>query len=44
LFGAAIDGGAQIFIFIFSFTLGGASGINVLFPNWALNPVGNPGK
>lgn len=41
LFGAAVDGGAQVFVFIFSFALGGAGGVQVNFPNWALNPVGN---
>ncbi|PCH44089.1 peptide transporter MTD1, partial [Wolfiporia cocos MD-104 SS10] len=41
LFGAAVDGGAQIFVFIFSFALAGAGGVTVAFPNWALNPVGN---
>ncbi|KAI0730217.1 OPT oligopeptide transporter [Fomitopsis betulina] len=41
LLGAAIDGGSQIFVFIFSFTIGGAGGVQVDFPNWALNPVGN---
>lgn len=41
LFGAAIDGGAQIFVFIFSFALAGAGGVAVPFPTWALNPEGN---
>jgi hypothetical protein len=41
LFGAAIDGGAQIFVFIFSFTVGGAGGLTAPFPEWALNPAGN---
>lgn len=41
LLGAAIDGGAQIFVFIFSFTLAGAGGLSVEFPTWALNPDGN---
>ncbi|TFY64780.1 hypothetical protein EVJ58_g2402 [Rhodofomes roseus] len=41
LFGAAVDGGAQIFVFIFSFALAGAGGVTVNFPNWALNPEGN---
>jgi len=41
LFGAAIDGGAQIFVFIFSFALAGAGGLSVAFPEWALNPKGN---
>lgn len=42
LFGAAIDGGAQIFVFVFSFAVGGAGGPAPKFPTWALNPVGNP--
>jgi hypothetical protein len=42
LFGAAIDGGAQIFVFVFSFSVGGAGGRTVAFPTWALNPKGNP--
>ncbi|KAF8587930.1 OPT oligopeptide transporter [Ramaria rubella] len=41
LFGAAIDGGSQIFVFIFSFALAGAGGVTVPFPTWALNPDGN---
>ncbi|KZT11109.1 OPT oligopeptide transporter [Laetiporus sulphureus 93-53] len=41
LFGAAVDGGAQIFVFIFSFALAGAGGVTVAFPTWALNPIGN---
>ncbi|KAH9842362.1 OPT oligopeptide transporter [Rhodofomes roseus] len=41
LFGAAVDGGSQIFVFIFSFALAGAGGVTVTFPTWALNPVGN---
>ncbi|KAH9941493.1 OPT oligopeptide transporter [Amylocystis lapponica] len=41
LLGAAIDGGAQIFVFIFSFALAGAGGKSVPFPTWALNPDGN---
>jgi len=41
LFGAAIDGGSQIFVFIFSFALAGAGGVTVNFPTWALNPAGN---
>jgi hypothetical protein len=42
LFGAAVDGGAQIFVFVFSFSVGGAGETSTAFPNWALNPVGNP--
>lgn len=41
LLGAGIDGGAQIFVFIFSFALAGAGGKEVDFPIWALNPDGN---
>ncbi|KIJ55709.1 hypothetical protein M422DRAFT_220506 [Sphaerobolus stellatus SS14] len=41
LLGAAIDGGAQIFVFIFSFSLAGAGGKAIAFPEWALNPSGN---
>ncbi|KZT64582.1 peptide transporter MTD1 [Daedalea quercina L-15889] len=41
LFGAAVDGGAQVFVFIFSFALAGAGGVTVDFPTWALNPAGN---
>ncbi|KAF8526881.1 OPT oligopeptide transporter [Hysterangium stoloniferum] len=41
LFGAGIDGGAQIFVFIFSFALAGAGGVATPFPTWALNPEGN---
>ncbi|CCM02024.1 uncharacterized protein FIBRA_04100 [Fibroporia radiculosa] len=41
LFGAAVDGGAQIFVFIFSFAIAGAGGVTVNFPIWALNPAGN---
>ncbi|RDX43336.1 OPT oligopeptide transporter [Lentinus brumalis] len=42
LLSAALDGGTQIMVFVYSFAVGGASGTAVLFPNWALNPVGNP--
>jgi len=41
LLGAGVDGGAQIFVFIFSFALGGAGGSATPFPTWALNPAGN---
>jgi hypothetical protein len=43
LFGAAIDGGSQIFVFLYSFSVGGAAGNETPFPNWAMNPKGNPG-
>ena len=42
LLSAALDGGTQIMVFVYSFAVGGASGKAVLFPTWALNPVGNP--
>lgn len=38
LVSAALDGGTQVMIFIFSFALFGASGKSVPFPNWAGNP------
>ncbi|KAF8514105.1 hypothetical protein BU17DRAFT_68522 [Hysterangium stoloniferum] len=50
LFGTGINGGAQIFVLIFSectltetstFALAGAGGVTVLFPERALNPAGN---
>ena len=42
LLSAALDGGTQIMVFVYSFAVGGASGKAVPFPNWALNPTGNP--
>ncbi|TFY51641.1 hypothetical protein EVJ58_g10458 [Rhodofomes roseus] len=42
LLSAALDGGTQIMVFVYSFAVGGASGKAVAFPNWALNPAGNP--
>ncbi|CDO68155.1 hypothetical protein BN946_scf184938.g7 [Trametes cinnabarina] len=42
LLSAALDGGTQIMVFVYSFAVGGASGKAVNFPNWALNPTGNP--
>jgi hypothetical protein len=44
LFGAAIDGGSQIFVFVYSFSVGGAGGNTTPFPFWALNPNGNAGR
>ncbi|CCM04119.1 uncharacterized protein FIBRA_06280 [Fibroporia radiculosa] len=41
LLGAAVDGGSQIFVFIYAFAVGGAGGNTVAFPTWALNPAGN---
>ncbi|VDC02955.1 unnamed protein product [Peniophora sp. CBMAI 1063] len=42
LLSAALDGGTQIMVFVYSFAVGGASGTAVPFPNWGLNPTGNP--
>ncbi|KAH8894602.1 peptide transporter MTD1 [Thozetella sp. PMI_491] len=43
LIGAALDGGAQIIIFILSFAVFGASGQETPFPTWWGNPSGvNP--
>jgi OPT family small oligopeptide transporter len=42
LLSAALDGGTQIMVFVWSFAVGGAGGTAIPFPNWALNPVGNP--
>lgn len=42
LLSAALDGGTQVMVFVWSFAVGGASGKAVDFPNWALNPKGNP--
>ena len=42
LLSAALDGGTQIMVFVYSFAVGGASGTATPFPNWALNPTGNP--
>lgn len=42
LLSAALDGGTQIMIFVFTFAVGGGSGTSRPFPNWALNPTGNP--
>ncbi|KAJ7599039.1 peptide transporter MTD1 [Mycena floridula] len=39
---AALDGGTQVMVFVFTFAVGGGSGTVVDFPNWALNPKGNP--
>lgn len=42
LLGGALDGGAQVMIFILSFAVFGASGVPKPFPIWAGNPaVGN---
>ncbi|KAE9392770.1 OPT superfamily oligopeptide transporter [Gymnopus androsaceus JB14] len=42
LLSAALDGGTQVMVFVFTFALAGGSGKVINFPNWALNPVGNP--
>ncbi|KIJ14656.1 hypothetical protein PAXINDRAFT_78785, partial [Paxillus involutus ATCC 200175] len=42
ILGGALDGGAQVMIFILSFAVFGASGKSKPFPHWAGNPaVGN---
>ncbi|KAH9941508.1 oligopeptide transporter [Amylocystis lapponica] len=42
ILGGALDGGAQVMIFILSFAVFGASGVPKPFPTWAGNPgVGN---
>lgn len=42
IFVGALDGGAQVMIFILSFAVFGASGTRKPFPTWAGNPaVGN---
>ncbi|KAJ7643023.1 peptide transporter MTD1 [Mycena polygramma] len=42
LLSAALDGGTQVMVFVFTFAVGGGSGTVANMPNWALNPVGNP--
>jgi hypothetical protein len=42
LMSAALDGGTQVMVFVWSFAVGGASGTATPFPTWALNPKGNP--
>jgi OPT family small oligopeptide transporter len=42
LLSAALDGGTSVMIFVFTFAVGGGSGKVTPFPNWALNPTGNP--
>lgn len=39
ILGGALDGGAQVMIFILSFAVFGASGKSKPFPAWAGNPV-----
>ncbi|KAF9039845.1 peptide transporter MTD1 [Panaeolus papilionaceus] len=42
LMSAALDGGTQVMVFVFTFAVAGGSGNVVQFPLWALNPEGNP--
>ncbi|KAH8114070.1 peptide transporter MTD1 [Phellopilus nigrolimitatus] len=42
LMSAALDGGTQVMVFVYTFAVGGGSGTVRPFPIWALNPVGNP--
>ncbi|KAG6907869.1 hypothetical protein DXG01_007083 [Tephrocybe rancida] len=42
LMSAALDGGTSVMIFVWTFAVGGGSGTVRPFPNWALNPTGNP--
>ncbi|KAF9025798.1 OPT oligopeptide transporter [Hymenopellis radicata] len=42
LLSAALDGGTSIMIFVYTFAVGGGGGKVIPFPNWGLNPVGNP--
>ncbi|KAF9552218.1 peptide transporter MTD1 [Agrocybe pediades] len=42
LLSAALDGGTQVMVFVFTFAVGGGSGTVTNMPNWALNPTGNP--
>ncbi|KAH9173341.1 oligopeptide transporter [Lactarius sanguifluus] len=39
ILGGALDGGAQVMIFILSFAVFGASGVSRAFPAWAGNPA-----
>ncbi|KAJ3542748.1 hypothetical protein NMY22_g3390 [Coprinellus aureogranulatus] len=39
---AALDGGTQVMVFVFTFAVAGGSGKERPMPNWALNPTGNP--
>jgi len=38
ILGGALDGGAQVMVFILSFAVFGASGVQKPFPGWAGNP------
>ncbi|KAJ2918838.1 hypothetical protein MD484_g1624, partial [Candolleomyces efflorescens] len=42
LMSAALDGGTQVMVFVFTFAVGGGSGKVTDMPFWALNPRGNP--
>ncbi|KAJ7107983.1 peptide transporter MTD1 [Mycena crocata] len=42
LMSAALDGGTQVMVFVYTFAVGGGSGKVGNMPNWALNPKGNP--
>ncbi|KAG2006353.1 peptide transporter MTD1 [Coprinopsis cinerea AmutBmut pab1-1] len=42
LLSAALDGGTQVMVFVYTFAVGGGSGRVVDMPRWALNPEGNP--
>ncbi|KAG5728413.1 Oligopeptide transporter 3 [Termitomyces sp. T112] len=42
LLSAALDGGTQVMVFVFTFAVGGGSGKVINMPTWALNPKGNP--
>lgn len=41
LVSAALDGGTEVMVFVYSFAVGGAGGKVIPFPTWALNPTGN---
>ncbi|KAG6860795.1 hypothetical protein C0995_007505 [Termitomyces sp. Mi166 len=42
LLSAALDGGTQVMVFVFTFAVGGGSGKVINMPFWGLNPKGNP--
>ncbi|KAF8993551.1 peptide transporter MTD1 [Cyathus striatus] len=42
LLSAALDGGTQVMVFVYTFAVGGGSGKVTDMPYWALNPKGNP--
>ena len=41
LLSAALDGGTQVMVFVYSFAVGGASGTAISMPNWALVNIQN---